>query len=79
MLSDVCHNAVIDFGCVSFKILWIKFKFCKVKVCVVVRYRSSEGAREERDRFGNDMDRILDRVGNGYRFFILGNLNIDWR
>ena len=36
LLNDVWHNAVIDFGCVSSKILWIKFKFSRVKVCVVV-------------------------------------------
>ena len=30
---------------------------------------------EERDRFWNDMDRILDSVGNGYRLCILGDLN----
>ena len=29
---------------------------------------------EERDRFWNDMDRILDRVWNGYRLCILGYL-----
>ena len=30
---------------------------------------------EEKDRFWNDFDRIVDRVGNGYRLFMLGNLN----
>ena len=27
LLNDVWQNAVIDFGCVSSRILWIKFKF----------------------------------------------------
>ena len=27
LLNDVWHSAVIDFGCVSTRILWIKFKF----------------------------------------------------
>ena len=35
----------------------------------------NEGDGEERDRFWNDMDRILDTVGNRYRLCILGNLN----
>ena len=43
LLNDVWHNAVIDFGCVSSRILWIKFKFSRVKVCVVVGYGPNEG------------------------------------
>ena len=61
----------MDFGCVGSRILWIKFKFSTVKVCVVVRYDLSKGDREEIDRFWNDMDKILDRVANGYRLRIL--------
>ena len=49
-LNDVCHSAVVDFGCVSSRILWIKFKFSRVKVCVVVEYGPNEGDGEERDR-----------------------------
>ena len=33
----------------------IKFKFSKVKVCVVVGYGFNEGDVEERNRFWNDM------------------------
>ena len=50
LLNDVWHSAVIDFGCVSSRIFWIKFKFSRVKVCMVVRYSPSE----ERDRLWND-------------------------
>ena len=42
LLNDVWHIAVIDFGCASSRILWIKFKFCRVKVCVEVGYGPSE-------------------------------------
>ena len=38
LLNDVWHNAVTDFGCVSSRILWIKFKFSRLKVCVMVGY-----------------------------------------
>ena len=31
MLNDVWHSAVVDFGCVSSRILWIKFKFQGLK------------------------------------------------
>ena len=64
-LNDMWHSAVIDFGCVSSRILWIKFKFSRVKVCVVVGYCPNEGIGEEMERFWNDMDRTMDRVGNG--------------
>ena len=59
LLNDVLHSAVVDFECVSSRILWIKFKFSRVKVCVVVGYESTEGDGEERDRFWSDMDRSL--------------------
>ena len=48
--------------------------FSRVKVCVVVGYDPNEGDGEEGERFWNDMDRILDRVGNGYSVHS-GNLN----
>ena len=71
------QSAVVDFGSVSSRILWIKFKFSRVKVFVVVGYGPNEGDGEEREWFWNDMDRTLDRVGNGYRWCILGDLN-EW-
>ena len=42
---------------------------------MVERYDPSEGDVEERDRFWNDMDRILDRVGNEYRLCMVGDLS----
>ena len=57
MLNDVCHSAVVKCGCVSSRILWIKFKFSRVKVCVVVGYGPIEGDGEEREvqeRHGQD-------------------------
>ena len=75
LLNDVWRSAVMDFGCVTFRILWIKFKFSGVKVCVVVGYSSNEGIGEKRKRFWNDMDRTVDRVGNGCRLCVLGDLN----
>ena len=75
LLNDVWDSAAIDFGCVSSRILWINFKFTRVKVIVVVMYGPNEGGSEERDRFWNDMDRTLDNIGNGYRLCILGVIN----
>ena len=75
LLNDAWHSAVIDFGCVTSRALWLKFRFSRVKVCVLVGYGPNEGNCEKRDRFWNDMDRVLDRVGNGYRLYILVNLS----
>ena len=50
LLKDVWHSALVDFGCVSSRILWIKFKFSKDKVCMMVGYGPNEGG-EESDRF----------------------------
>ena len=41
-----------------------RFRFSKVKVCVLVGYEPNEGDSEERDRSWNEMDRVLDIVGN---------------
>ena len=78
LLNDVCHSAVIDFGCVSSRILRIKFKFARVKVSVVVWYDPIEGIGEERERFWNNVDRTKDTIGNGYRLCVLRNL-MGWR
>ena len=43
LLNDVWHSAVVDFGCASSRILWITFKFSRVKVCVVLGYGPNEG------------------------------------
>ena len=41
-LNDVWQSAMIDFGCFTSIILWIKFKFSRVKGCVVVGYGLTE-------------------------------------
>ena len=66
---------MVDFGWVRSRILWIKFKFSRFKVCVVVGYCPNEGIGEERERFWNDLGRIVDNVRNGYRLCVLGDLN----
>ena len=35
----------------------------------------SEGAVEEREKFESDLERIVDRVGDGYKLIVLGDLN----
>ena len=42
---------------------------------MVVTYNFSEGNGEERERLRNDLDKTVDRVGNGYRLCVLGDLN----
>ena len=71
----VWYNAVIDLGCASSRPLWVWFKFSRVKVCVVVVYGLTAGEVRERERFLNDLDGVVDRVGNKYRLCVLGDLN----
>ena len=42
---------------------------------MVEGYSPNEGDGEERDRFWNDLDRIVDKVGNGYRLCLLRDMN----
>ena len=47
LMNYVCNCTVIDFGYVSFKTLWVKLKFSRVKVCYTVVYGTTEGVIEE--------------------------------
>ena len=60
-----------DFGCVSFEILWVTFKFSTAKVCVVGVYGPIEGDNKEKGE-------ILERLRQGcrqIRLCVLGDLN----
>ena len=71
-LNGEWDSAVIGFGCVSSRILWVKFRFSKVKVCVMVSVPPEEEA-EKKEKFWNEVDRVVDRVGNGHRLYVLGD------
>ena len=55
-------------------ILWVKLRFLRVKLYIVV-YCFTEGDDEDRERFWNYLDKILDNVGNGYEMCVMGDLN----
>ena len=73
------HSAVVIFGCVTFRMLWVKFKFSSIKVCVVVEYSPTEGNVEEWEKLWSDLDRVQDKVGNLYKLCVLRDLNVGWR
>ena len=75
LLNDVCHSALMDFGCVRSRIIWIKSRSSRVKVCVVVGYGPNEGNGKEMEGFWNELNRTVDRTGNGYRLCVMGNMN----
>ena len=66
---------MIGFKYVSYRVLWVKFKFRRVKVSMVAVYGPVEEEIEERERFWNDLDRVVYRLGNGYRLCMLRDLN----
>ena len=71
----MCGTALINFRCVRSKILWVKFRYSRVKLRLVVGYGPIEGNSEEGNIFWNDLDKVADRVGNGYRLCVVGDLN----
>ena len=75
LFNDVMYSVAIDIGCISSKIMWIKFNLSRVKVCVVVGYSPNEGIGKERESLLNDMDRTVDGIGTGYRLYVLEHLN----
>ena len=66
---------MIVFGSVIYRILWIKFRFSRVKFCMVVGYGPNELYGKERERFWNELDRNVDRIGNGYTLCVLEELS----
>ena len=76
-LGKVRHSKGIDFGCICSRIHWIKFKFTRIKDCVVVGYGPNGGDGEEGGGFWNDSDRTVDRVGNGYRDYACREIRTD--
>ena len=64
-----------SFECISFKILWFKFKFSKIKVCIVVILGHIEGIVEERERFWNDLVRNVDILGSVFMLCVMRDLN----
>ena len=55
------HSAVIDFGCVTSRTPWVKFSRVKVFGVVVVVYAPTEGDFEDRVRFWNELDKVVNR------------------
>ena len=41
----------------------------------MVVYGPTKEDAEEREKFWNDLDRVADRVSNGYKLCVLGDLN----
>src|SRR5678815_4943822 len=78
LMSDLWYRAMVDFVCESTRILMVKFKFEKVKVCVVVTYFPSEGNVEESAIFCDNLNDVLDGVSRSFRLIVLallGDLN----
>ena len=74
-MNDVWCNSVIGFGCVRSRVLRVKLKFLRVKVCVFVVYEPSEWDIEKKKKFWNDLNKVVDRIGNGNRLCALVDLN----
>ena len=45
LMNNLLHRSMVKFVCMSPRILMVKFKFEKVKVCVVVRVIHLRGVR----------------------------------
>ena len=66
LMNEKKYSSVIDF--------WY-FKFDRFNEHVAKEYGSDKGG-EKRKRFWSDLSRVLDRVDNGYRLDLMGNLNV---
>ena len=64
LMDDAWRSAEINFGFVTTRSLWLKFRFSRGKLCVVVLYGPTGGNVEERARFWKDLDKVICIVGN---------------
>lgn len=74
LISDFSHRLMVKCVRVNTRILMVKFKSEKVKLCVVV-YIPSDRDYEENETFQNDVKVDLDRESEGFRITMLGDLN----
>lgn len=76
LMSDLWHKYMVKFVNVSSRILIVKYKFERVKVCEVVTYGSSEGSEDEEwMTYCNKLNIVLERVKRGFRVIVLDDLN----
>ena len=69
----VWHSAVNDYGFITSRMLWVKFKFSKVKVCVVVVYGPL------REKLWSDLNRVVDRIDKSISMCTGGSEWMGWR
>ena len=65
------YGSVVEFECIGSRILRISFQGLW---CVVVVYDPTERDCKERERFYNELDIVVDRVGNMYRLMMVETL-----
>ena len=58
----------------SSRVMWGKFKKGRVKVAVIVAYAPC--AEEDREDFWRDVEEIYNGIGEAYRRFVIGDLNV---
>ena len=76
LMSDKCCKSLMNVEYKSARVLFAKFRFARVKVCVILVYGAVNGASEyERESFWNEVERTVDEVGNSYRVIVMGDLN----
>lgn len=58
--------------------MWVKLKYAKVKLCVVVVHEpSNERSANEKDRFWNELGRVVDASGKSAVRWPRGGLVIE--
>ena len=61
---------------VTSRIMGVSLKFEMIKGRVFVSYVIIKGDNQERERGWNNLKRVLDRVLNGYKLCVMGDLDV---
>lgn len=76
LMNDEWFAAMVGYECVNSRLLWVKLRFKKVKLCIVVAYGPcNDRSVREKDKFWRDLEKVMNAVGNGYRLLVVGDLN----
>ena len=64
-MNDFWHSGVVGYRRVCSRHLWLRVRFSKVKLFVVVVYDPTEGDVQQREKFW-----VVDRVGDWCRLYV---------
>ena len=76
LMNEEWYKALVKYECVSSRVIYVKFKFKRVKMHIVVAYGPlNDRKKEEKDKFWNELRTIVNEFGKRDKVLIMGDFN----